>query len=951
MRPAWRLAISSLSTRRSRTFLLIGTVALSAALIAAVGAAMNSVQQSARAQVESVVGKADVFIKPSGGGRTFDAALLDAVRAWPGVAYATGWVGTPITVSARVPALRKGASGDWTPVRRVLSLTGVLTGYADPRGLESITLDAGRLPAAADEIVIDGTMAVRLSVSGAASATPFELPARTDGKRTHLTGPPPTLPDLTTDDSLAAALNAQAGVRLGDEIEVARQAMPDIDLGTLLSDPARAAELAKAAGDDSSRRLMGGLFRGETVKLRVVGIAKPPPFGGRPQAFALRETLDGITGTTGRLRQIDVVLAPGVTPDEFVAQHQGDVPEHVLVQTSTKVSSKLDQNIRASRFGMLLGTAMAFLAAGFIIATGLSTAVTERTRELGILRCIGADRGHLAASQLITGLVIGLLGACVGVPLGLGASWVIVQLLQSQIEITLAVPWWGPAIAGGGAVLCGLGAAAYPAYAASRISPLRALAIRAEAPRRAGVRKLLVIGLVCAAVQLATVTLTTDGQWRFWSYVTLGLPALFAAYFLLSVPALAGVNRAIAGSVSRVLVLPPGILGRTLAATPYRYGFTAGSMMLGMALMVGIWTQGGAVQRDYLDRMEFPDAFVTGFALSPAAQREVETIPGVTGTCAITLHPVETDAFGVRGLQQYKSMFMAFEPEPFFRMLNPLWVQGDPATAIRRLDEGGAVIVAREFMLARGLGVGDTFVCTANGREHRFEIVGVVTSPGLEVVSQFFAIGEGFVEQSLHAVFGSRRDLRERFGSDAIHLIQISIAPGADDAAIVAQVRERLAGAGILDAGSGRAVKEQIASFVKAGLFGASSIAVMTMLLAGFGVANLIIAGITARRYEFGVLEAVGASRGLVARLVLAEAVIVAVTAAILGTLMGTQGVFAVQRIDELLFGLDLKLRPPPTPILTGWAATLVMTLGAAVPAVVGLVRLRPRELLASVRG
>lgn len=950
MRPALRLAISSLSTRPSRTALLIGTVALSAALIAAVSAAMHSVQNSARVQIESVVGSADIIVKPSGGGATFGDELLAGVRAWPGVARASGWVGSPINVTARVEMLRKGESGEWTPVRRRLAVTGVLTGYADPAALNNLVLNGGRLPQAPGEVVIDGSMAVRLSAAGATASSPFDLPSRSGGVRTHLTGDHPTLPTMTTDAALAASLNAQSGLRIGDEIEIARQAMPDVDISAILANPTKAAEMAKAAGITPSLDMLRD-FLSKPVKLRVVGISKPPPFGGRPQAYALRETLESITGITGRLRQIDIELAPGTNADAFAALHQGDVPQHVLVQTSAKVTSKLDQNIRASRFGMLLGTAMAFLAAGFIIATGLTTAVTERTREMGILRCIGADRGQLAASQLAAGLLIGLGGAVLGVPLGLGAAWTIVNLLQSQIEITLSIPSWGPLMAGGGAMLCGLAAAVYPAIVASRISPLKALAIRGVTPKRAGVLRLLAIGLIFAFVQYSIVTFTTDGQWRFWLYITLGLPSLFVAYFLLSVPGLAGVNKIAAGAVSAMLRLPPGILGRTLSATPYRYGFTAGSMMLGMALMVAIWTQGGAIQRDYLNRLQFPDAFVTGFSLSTASQREIETIPGVTGTCAITLHSVETDAFGVRGIQQYKSMFMAFEPENFFRMTNPVWVQGDPATALPKLNAGGAVIVAREFMLARGLGLGDTFVCTSNGREHRFEIVGVVTSPGLEVVSQFFAIGEGFADQSMHAVFGSRRDLKEHFGSEAIHLIQIAVAPDADDEAVVAQVRERLAGAGILDAGSGRAVKEQIEGFVKAALFGASSIAMMTMFIAGFGVANLIIAGITARQFEFGVLQAVGASRGLVARLVLGEAIIVAITAALLGTLMGTQGVYAVQRIDELLFGLDLKLRPPPTPILAGWGITLAMTLGAAAPAVWSLTRKKPRELLAAVRG
>ena len=50
---------------------------------------------------------------------------------------------------------------------------------------------------------------------------------------------------------------------------------------------------------------------------------------------------------------------------------------------------------------------------------------------------------------------------------------------------------------------------------------------------------------------------------------------------------------------------------------------------------------------------------VTGLALTPESQATIERVPGVTATSAITLLPVETDAFGVKGLQKYTSSFIA----------------------------------------------------------------------------------------------------------------------------------------------------------------------------------------------------------------------------------------------------------------------------------------------------
>jgi putative ABC transport system permease protein len=131
----------------------------------------------------------------------------------------------------------------------------------------------------------------------------------------------------------------------------------------------------------------------------------------------------------------------------------------------------------------------------------------------------------------------------------------------------------------------------------------------------------------------------------------------------------------------------------------------------------------------------------------------------------------------------------------------------------------------------------------------------------------------------------------------------------------------------------------------------ATLIAVGAMLIGCVGVGNVVVAGIDARRFEFGVLRAAGADASLLARLVIGEVLVIAVTACILGALLGAQVAFSDIRLYELVAGIQLRLRPPVGPILLGCAILVVLTLAAATPAAIGLSRLRPRELLASVRG
>jgi putative ABC transport system permease protein len=586
------------------------------------------------------------------------------------------------------------------------------------------------------------------------------------------------------------------------------------------------------------------------------------------------------------------------------------------------------------------------MSAAFIVVTGLTTSVAQRQRELAIVRCVGGTRAQLAGAQLLIGVTLGSVGAIVGVPLGIGIAAALAWVFSKQLAVGLVVSWGGIGLGVMCALVSGALGGAWPAVLASRVSPLKAMASRAQPARLRGIAIVTAMGLVGLAIQAATVLAPDDSQVAFWSYATTGLPAMVIGYFLLGVPLMYVAAAVVAPVVSSLLRLPRRMLGRTVRGTVYRFGFTAGAMMAGLGLMVAIWTNGGAILRDWLGKLEFPDAFVNGPALSSDVQRTLESLDFVDGTCAIATYPIKTDAFGVRALQSYQTTFIAFEPRKFFDMTRVAWVQGDQASAIAGLEAGGGVIVAREFMVAQGLGVGDTFHCEADGREHDFEIVGVVASPGLEVVSKFFNIGEEFHQQALHAVFGSMRDLKEKFGSDVVHLIQIDIADDVDDAWAMNEIDRALLPYPIYDSGSGKRIKEEIRGYATGSLMVMSAVAMAAVFVASFGVANVIVAGIDARRHEFGVLRAVGGTRSVLMRLVIGEALLVAVVACVLGTAMGIQGSWAAHNLYRLLLGLLLELRPAWGAIGVSCLVVLVFALGAAWPAVWRLGRQEPRELL-----
>ncbi len=697
---------------------------------------------------------------------------------------------------------------------------------------------------------------------------------------------------------------------------------------------------------------------GEPISLEVVGILPQENMMDlrKPRAIVTRAQLEAITMRRGSLSEIQVVLREGEDAVTVAERWGGLLPDGVMAQTTERVTSGAKTAIQANTFMFLLASVLAYIASAFIVLTGLTTNVLEKQREFGILRCIGSDRRTLAQSQLFVGAIIGGIGAAIGVPLGIAMALVITVVFPERLPAGLHTPVGGLSIAAAGSVIAGLLGALWPAVSAARVRPLTALTVRSVRPKTRGIVILTVLGVLGLAWQLIVVGLPGNPETVFFGYLTTGLPSMFIGYFLLGVPVGILVARVLGPVVALLVRVPREMLVSSAVATPYRNGFTAGALMVGLSIMTSIWTNGSALLNDWLDAIEFPDAFVHGwFGIEGDARERVESLEFVSATSAITLYKIETEAFGLDSVKNPPTNFVAFEPEPFFAMTKLHWVEGDPDYAKRRLDEGGAVLVAKEFVVKReGFGVGDTFRVSHDGQEHDFEIVGVVSSPGLDVVSFYFDISKEYASQAISSVFGTRADLQRVFQSDVIHLLQIGLEGEITDAEATDLIREAMrdaTGGTAMVVGSGREIKEKILEVGYGSMRIATIIAIGAMLIGSLGVGNVVVAGIEARHFEFGVLRAVGAGAGLLGRLILGEVILISLTACVLGTGLGLQVSWAAIRMYELLAGLQLNLSPPLTPLALGWAMLIGLTVLVVSPLIIRIMRTRVRVLLSSTRG
>ncbi|NYI94563.1 putative ABC transport system permease protein [Streptomonospora nanhaiensis] len=178
----------------------------------------------------------------------------------------------------------------------------------------------------------------------------------------------------------------------------------------------------------------------------------------------------------------DLTLSVYLTADHASPRVRGAVDTALADHPALEVMDRGELKERnRENLALLTNTIYAMLLLSIVIAglgiiNTLALATAERVREIGLLRAVGLSRVQLRRMIRLEAVVIALLGAVVGVVLGLVFAWALQQVLAERGVTVLDVPAGQLVGLLGVAVVIGVLAALWPAWRASRLDILRAIA-------------------------------------------------------------------------------------------------------------------------------------------------------------------------------------------------------------------------------------------------------------------------------------------------------------------------------------------------------------------------------------------------------------------------------------------------------------------------------------------
>jgi putative ABC transport system permease protein len=679
--------------------------------------------------------------------------------------------------------------------------------------------------------------------------------------------------------------------------------------------------ISLATPDGAKRFAVTGLFQFST------GLE----FGG--EGFALmplrpaREVMD----KRGVFDEVDVVVAGG---EETIASVQRDLDrglsKGVQVETPDNKSEDVEAQLQAFNAILYFFAAMALFVGGFLIFNSFNMTVFQRTREIGMLRTLGAGRSRITASVLREALVLGVLGAVLGLGLGVLLALALIELMRAlDFPIgDLAFSRIAPVAAVSTGLVTAILGALHPARRAGRTSPIRAV-LGTEGLRSRIRARRAVLGIVLMLAGLAGAWWLGAADETTTLVAAAGMAGTIAIFFgiaLLAPFVIRPLVRVLSWPLRAAFPVEGRLAADAARSDPGRTAATATALMIGLALVVAVNSLGSSFLHtisDELDQSFARDLTVQPRGLSPgqgpqqtmasSVRRRLRQIPEAE-VVARERFLFTQELPGPSGKRDSDGLLIGFEPGDY-EQVDETDIQGAPREEVFDRLARGWVTLGKGHADETDLGVGDRITLQGPAGTERTRVAGIVETVifggqtvGMSLETMNDAYGAtGDSELALKATSDGERPVLERKVERIVERRYPNLAVLSNDE-LKSDIESQ--------------INEQFGIF-----YAIVGVAIFASL---FGIVNTLTMSVIERTREIGVLRALGASRWQVRRSIADESLVIGLIGALLGIGVGAGMGYAL--LQGLASGVPgVEYRPPVSTMVAVGIAGLILGLIASI--------------------
>ncbi|KPI26351.1 protein of unknown function DUF214 [Actinobacteria bacterium OV450] len=585
----------------------------------------------------------------------------------------------------------------------------------------------------------------------------------------------------------------------------------------------------------------------------------------------------------GYYQELSVSAKAGASADQLLADIKpllgGD--KHTKAQTGAELAKEQADSIKKQMSGMstmlLVFAGIALFVGIFLIYNTFTMLVAQRTKELALLRAVGAKRGQVMRSVLSEALVVGAISSAIGLACGIGLAIAMRSLMDSMDakipagDLVVAPSTIVAAVVIG--VLVTMVAAVFPAWRTGRIPPVAAMG---SAHLPASSKSLLLRNVFGCILELLGLVMVLggvsvggeNGRYLIGGGAFFLLIGLIVLLPLLSRPLIAAVRPLL----EKVFGVPGKLAAQNAVRNPRRTAVTAASLTIGLTLVTSLSvlgiTMGTAVDRMSTDKIKADYKVSMAMGGGSLDKSVAETLSKAKGIKAVS----PQSAFSLKIGDEFRAA-SGVNPAAIGEMLNVEVVSGSLSSLGK-----GEVAVAEKTATSRKLSVGSTLqVVYEDGQKGSLKVGAVYKD--LEGLLSPYVVDD--------------RILSAHSEEPYIPEVYVNTAGGESKAGEKA-VLDALGNNPALSIATKQDMRNEMGGMINTALNIMYGLLGMALIISVLGVVNTLAMSVFERTQEIGMLRAIGLDRSRVKNMIRLEAVVISLFGAVLGIVVGVFLAWAV---------------------------------------------------------